>query len=492
MDFLFVAYALGSWPSWGGGPEHLAVQLTVGAIDTPVVKWAQGSTGPLEWQFSAADDLDGDGVPEVVVGSVDGNVYCFDGLDGSLRWSFSAEDWVHSSPAVADLDGDGVKEVVFGSYDHKVYCLSGADGSEKWEMLTAGSVHSSPTVSDVDGDGKLEVLIGSFDGRVYSLNGSTGVPEWTFITGGSVISSPAVANLDWDAGKEVIVTSRKVYCLSGGSGALKWSADLSTTSSPVIADVDGDGRREVLVTFNSQLVCLSGQDGSTLWSFTALSSSDATPPAAADVDGDGEAELFFSAGRSVYRVEGRTGSLAWSLELPSEAHTPGSLADINGDGRFEFLVPQYTGDTLFCLSADNGILIWKLPLAEDVHTPFVADVDADGCSEVVVGTLSPDPLGRRLFVIDDPRDASECGLSLREGEGRENVSLEGRRLTLFYPKSTWVSARLFDAQGRLVRVLFEGTVQGRQEIPIAPKCSGVHILLVEWDRGRRVFKVWNR
>jgi outer membrane protein assembly factor BamB len=176
----------GKWPTWGGEPSHVSVQLIKGAITTPVIKWRFATGDMVEWQFSTIGDCDGDGQIEVVVGSGDGKVYCLRGSDGTQKWSFTTSNEVVSSPAVADVDGDGKTEVVVGSNNNKLYCLRGSDGTQKWAFTTGNEVVSSPAVADVDGDGKLEVVIGSYDGKVYCLRGSDGFQKWNFTTDGWV------------------------------------------------------------------------------------------------------------------------------------------------------------------------------------------------------------------------------------------------------------------------------------------------------------------
>ncbi|MEO0145406.1 MAG: hypothetical protein ABIM19_01050, partial [candidate division WOR-3 bacterium] len=77
----------GSWPMWGSDPCHQGLQSMSGAMGTePVVKWrflTGPSEGMVEWQGSAIADCDGDGAPEVIMGSWDNKVYCIRGSDGT-------------------------------------------------------------------------------------------------------------------------------------------------------------------------------------------------------------------------------------------------------------------------------------------------------------------------------------------------------------------------------------------------------------------------
>jgi len=82
---------------------------------------------------------------------------------------------VRSSLCVSDVDGDDQQEIIVGSCDDRVYCFNGL-GVVEWTYTTYHNVYPSACVCDMDRDGWLEIITGSDDGRVYCLNG-TGVLE---------------------------------------------------------------------------------------------------------------------------------------------------------------------------------------------------------------------------------------------------------------------------------------------------------------------------
>ena len=146
-------------------------------------------------------DVDGDGVPELIVV---GNIYdCGTGTSlyhmpfilklDRTRWSGSGFDWTviptpepGSAPrsedytvieqalpnaVVADLDGDGFQEILFPSYDGKVhaYWLDKTEhGSWPYTIPTSGAsgddfrFASEPVVADLDNDGHAEVIFTSW------------------------------------------------------------------------------------------------------------------------------------------------------------------------------------------------------------------------------------------------------------------------------------------------------------------------------------------
>ncbi len=98
-----------------------------------------------------------------------------------------------------------------------------------------------------------------------------------------------------------------------------------------------------------------------------------------DVDGDRTMEVGYVARNDATFVcrDLWTGKVEWKLELP---HPPNSMtitADVDGDGKGEFL----TG--VFCIGTNNlgqGELRWQSPVS--LHTAIIADFDGDGDGEI--------------------------------------------------------------------------------------------------------------
>ncbi len=507
LTSVLLSQVYGNWPMWGATPKHKSVQRMPGAITTPVIKWRFATGGGVEYQFSAVDDVDGDGQIEVVIGSLDRKVYCINGSTGAQEWAFTTGGEVWSSPAIADVDGDGYKEVVVGSYDDKVYCLRGSDGAKKWEFTTGGNVQSSPAVADVDGDGQIEVVVGSWNSRVYCLHGSDGGQKWLFSAGNRVISSPALDDVDGDGQIEVVIGSSdgRVYCLRGSDGVKKWEFLTGgiVQSSPAISDVDGDGNLDVVIgSWDKKVYCLRGSDGVKKWEF-ATGDSVWSSAAISDVDGDGHREVLIGSNdRMVYCLRGSDGTPKWSSgPFQSAVHLPGSLADIDGDGRFELLVSQYSltippaVDTLYCLNAENGSVAWKIGLAYDVHTPVAADIDGDGCIEVITGTAQDDAQGYRFFAIDDPANTMGCGDlydDIEEGYGPGSLDFrpQGKGLYLSMPREAQVSLNLYDASGKLVQRLYDGVLaQGGHSFIPNTGTKGVYLAVLRYQGGMKTLRI---
>ena len=157
-----------------------------------------------------------------------------------------------------------------------------------------------------------------------------------------------------------------------------------------VADLHGDGKAEWIVV-GSEGAAAFKPDGARLWQF------DTEQPCRAldvgDVDGDGKMEVAVGCDDAKVYLLGPEGSQRWSFECkPSGLHTlpPAvdlvAIADLDADGTPEIVVGA---NWVHCLAAD-GQVKWEKYLrfargriCGDFKTGAVADLDADGRLEVL-------------------------------------------------------------------------------------------------------------
>jgi outer membrane protein assembly factor BamB len=115
---------------------------------TPLAAPEKANSLILEPFSPTLADVDGDGVPDLVFWGLK-SLYVLSGRDGRKLWSyrsalqpaqamFADGRWRYPVPAIGDLDGDGIPEIVIaddtaGAQDHnRVVVLNGKDGTRKW------------------------------------------------------------------------------------------------------------------------------------------------------------------------------------------------------------------------------------------------------------------------------------------------------------------------------------------------------------------------
>ena len=233
---------------------------------TPVPGWPQ----TISYAFQGAPaygDIDGDGDPEIVAGSIwtmtSGRICAYE-LDGSNVAGFPIEHGYASRTIVlADIDDNGDLEIVTNKrmWPLGEWYVYDGDGSlyPGWPVDIGHVPGSSSSVGDVTGDGIPEITGQSYDALyVWDINGNE-LPGFPFYyTNGAVssYSSTVIADLDEDGLNEFIFGTHVsggggyVYALNGdGTSVPGWpkSTNYWVYSPPAVGDIDGDGHLDVAV-----------------------------------------------------------------------------------------------------------------------------------------------------------------------------------------------------------------------------------------------------
>lgn len=269
------------------------------------------------WEGRACPgDLDGDGSPESWWDDGDG-IHLLSSRTSGLGRTFAC-DLSQLSDVLDDLDGDGVLDLLIGGYPargrgtDRVSAVSARTGAAIWTVERAADKTPSDTpfawvgcvVGDIDGDGIGDAAVQDQRERVEFLSGRNGTTvghaesrcDW--VTG----SLSPLGDIDGDGRPEVLVhggfdaPTEVVSCADGRVvRALVLPRFAWDVCSP--GDVDGDGRRDVTWSSGEDGACASALDGSILgrWPGVRLM------PGGADLDRDGHIDLL--AARNV-RVEG--------------------------------------------------------------------------------------------------------------------------------------------------------------------------------------------
>ena len=305
-------------PAMGDVDGDGAPEIVVGGDNQKLYAWhANGTivTGfPVTLDGSlrsspALADVSGSSALEIVVATGALKVYIVTGQGALLaNWPVQmggvSESYGNlimvATPAVGDLDGDGQPDIVAGSTDGNIYAwkLDGSSLNKLWPQHTSDWIYASPVIVDLNGDGYREVVVASGDGRLYAWRGNGfALPGFPVRVRGGILSSPAVVDLDSDGSLEVIfatVTGKVYIYRSDGTTQKGWPRDVfsQTYSSPIVTDLDGDGTLEVLIGSHSGKVYAWHRDGIPVVDWPKLTPDWVTgSPAAGDLDGDGLTEI---------------------------------------------------------------------------------------------------------------------------------------------------------------------------------------------------------
>lgn len=314
---------------------------------------------------TAAGDVDGDGLPDVVIayGSTQAPLHlAINRGDGSLFAPTVIDNGSASALELVDLNDDGLLDLLTAGLGLELRMgLPNAAFGPPSRLFTGTTDLNSLTVGDLTLDGLLDVIVTEgdslpFSGAVTLVPGLGGggfaaphqIDEFTTV----LPSNPAVGDLDEDGAPDLALittqfNSSQLYLYRNVGAGTGWATPItvglgvSSGNSVQLDDLDGDGHLDLTLFTNAGLGVKLGNGDLTFQPTLVQSNTNATPGALADLDGDGlvDAVAYDNALDRLRIFQGAgDGSFTLNLELTGMGITLGGridLTDFDGDGRLD-------------------------------------------------------------------------------------------------------------------------------------------------------------
>ncbi|MFZ8788241.1 MAG: FG-GAP-like repeat-containing protein [Acidilobaceae archaeon] len=298
---------------------------------------------------------------DIVVGT-SSSLLRINSINGSTMWRIKLSSQVASGSIVDDVDGDGVWDVVAGDLQGNVYLVSSSTGRIIWSRKTS----STPII----GIAGLHVYSGSSSSNfTVSAFYPNGTLKWVrnLATG---IGNPqpyasyidVAVDVNGDGSRDVVVaTDSSIIMLDGKTGSILWTKPMSLRPrivSRTLNDCDGDGLHDIVVGTENGVYVLSSTSGTVIWSKPIGYVFSIDNFYWGDLDKDGYKDIVVGSSYGVYMLSGRSGETIWFYDPGSLATSVewswiwGSEQDIDGDKNQDPLVGTNNG-CILALSASN-------------------------------------------------------------------------------------------------------------------------------------------
>lgn len=323
---------------------------------------------------TAAEDLNADGIDEIVTWDNNGTIYLLNGTNGALLWSVQVPGIIQKVD-IGNMDGTGWWDIVLFDDNDDFYVLSGTNGAQigtianptnfypqdfyvenfnaaqsndeiaiLWQDGTHvfigwynhdGTLHYKSSmnitatvynmaVGDITGDGLPDVAIGGTNEAIVVYTGTNGVFYSILGTGGSSVYDLIVGNFTGDAYAD-FVWMDSIYDLHLVNGGTNTQIYVLPTLYLVLdfaaGDVDGDGKDELVVYAEKSGVYAYNEDTTEAMRFIApllLNSWDSSM-SVADMNDDGYEDIVFVNYEYLDIIDGHTGDLLWHYVITGGA-----------------------------------------------------------------------------------------------------------------------------------------------------------------------------
>lgn len=316
--------------------------------------------------------------------AIPGYVTAVSGATNEILWRVPHTGEAFSTPRFADLDGDDVPDVVIGGREAAMAAFSGRDGSVIWHVEASAIAETSAPynfttpapIGDANGDGVID-FVATYGGDATRLPGQPRDPGFFTVLSGA--DGTPLATFQTPDGAETYC-SPVVYERADGVpwvilGTGGETAGGAAFRAPLSSLLDG--------TFPTAVQRLTPQGEKGV----------IAPATLVELTGDDEVDIVISTfdGKLIV-LDGATGEVIWEkAEEGEESYHSAAVARISRDGKVGLLIsrgigtfPRYTQAVHRLYDARDGALLYfQRDDGFPAGAPLAVDLTDDGIDELL-------------------------------------------------------------------------------------------------------------
>lgn len=446
-------------------------------------------------------DITGDKFGDVIVGSEDNFIRCFNGNShgiADVMWELEVyAGSVYSQNClitIDDIDGDNCEEVIAGTAwgDRSIIAISGKTGDILWKHDTheyggGGWVYQVSARFDYNLDGHADILAATGDDsdgtgpkRIYCLDALTGESIWECFTNGPNFAVIGIEDINGDYVPDALAgasndpeTVGRVYGIDGTDGSILWSINMPGSSVWAVEqldDLNNDNIKDVMVgDFSGNISILSGANGANLGNSGVGNALILRFVKVDDINSDGHEDILVGhSGTNGVVISGADGTNLWLQPLADKSWNVAKSNDLNGDDISDVLIGTlYSSNFCYFLSGVDGSQLGSINYGTPVDAiNAIPDIVGDLTYEMVAG-------GRdgRVYCysggIEAPVDIEETLPAAMNfhSKASPNPFSDQVRIDFYLPAPQFVRIEIYSAGGKLIDILSKETmIPGNHEV----------------------------
>lgn len=483
------------------------------------------------------NDVNGDGYNDVIVASNNYLTTCFNGnssVTSDILWTFNT---VASSSNIGsvsneeamqirdDIDGDGIQDVVIGcgGGNENVYTISGRTGSMIWifgdtTATNQGPIEGVRVDKDYNGDGVRDVIVSASGtgvvgapGRrsVFCLNGLNGnmifmtqQTDFQFLTDVSNNQVCGIVGLQNNGGPYAVrgFNNSGTNIWSYNSSDIVWHLrDVNSINSDTVRDFLG------FAGFNGKIFSLNGVTGAEIWSRNLGSSVDGNMKIMQDYNfGNNIYRIMVSGAQTLHIIDPVTSTSHWTNPLDNTyifcvcqvnyTHFFKPMVVAATFGNKVYFCNYNTGSTIYQYSFGSGApttaaeKVSSLKSLRGSNTNGYADEVVAGCRDGRIVCLS----GGVFLTPDVKQTGNNVPGKFSLGQNYPNPFNQITIINYELPVKSKVMLKVFDVLGREIETLVnEKRDAGRYQISFNAErlMSGVYFYTLTADNYKETKKL---